>query len=335
MLDKLREKLLTFKFEDIIGDEDVKKQVKSAIYAKRPLIIVGPPGIGKTTLAKNLLELVPQVEVNDCGFNCLPENPACPTCLLKKEKGEKIPTKKVNPKDLFIRVQGSPDLTAEDLIGDIDPVLAMKHGALALEAFNPGKIFKANNGLLFFDEVNRCSEKLQNALLQVLEEKKITVGSYVFDFNVDLIFIATMNPEDSSTEPLSDVFVDRFDMVYMDYPANADDEKEILKLKNIDYAKFPEEILNFIVTYIQNLRKSKDLERRPGVRATIGLYERSQTNALVNGRKIVTLQDVNDVFVSVLAHRIKLKPSVAYTKSNEDFLRDQFNKAQQSLEQDT
>ncbi len=335
LFNELRKNLLNFDFNKIIGNENVKKQVKSALYARRPIIIVGQPGIGKTTLSRQLVNILPIKEVNDCGFNCLPDKPSCPYCIEKTKKHEKIKTKKVNAKDLFVRVQGSPDLTAEDLIGDIDPVLAMKHGALSLEAFTPGKIFKANNGILFFDEINRCSEKLQNALLQVLEERKVTVGSYTFDFNVDFIFLGTMNPEDSSTEELSDVFVDRFDLIYMDYPKTLEEEKIILNSKNINYAEFPEELKDFIVTYIQTLRESKDLEKHPGVRATIGLYERAQTNALVNKRKTTTIEDVKDVFVSVLAHRIKLKPSVAYTKSVDDFLRNTFDSQVEKLEDST
>lgn len=332
---ELRKNLLSFSFEKIIGNKNVKKQVKSALYARRPIIIVGAPGIGKTTLSRQLVNILPIKEVNDCGFNCLPEKPSCPYCVEKTNKRENIKTKKINSKDLFVRVQGSPDLTAEDLIGDIDPVLAMKHGALSLEAFTPGKIFKANNGILFFDEINRCSEKLQNALLQVLEERKVTVGSYTFDFNVDFIFLGTMNPEDTSTEPLSDVFIDRFDLIYMDYPQTLKEEKTILNSKNINYAEFPEQLKDFIVTYIQALRDSKDLEKHPGVRATLGLYERAQTNAVVNNRNKVTMQDIEDVFVSVLAHRIKLKPSVAYTKTTEEFLRSNFEAMAEKLTDST
>ena len=76
-------------------------------------------------------------------------------------------------------------------MGDIDPIKAMKFGPLSMEAFTPGKVFKANRGVLFFDELNRCPEKLQNALLQVLQEKKATIGSYDVDIDADFIFIAT------------------------------------------------------------------------------------------------------------------------------------------------
>jgi len=107
-------------FQDILGQEEVKKQLRSALLAERNIILVGPPGIGKTTLAKNISKIT---------------------------DGN------------FIRIQGSPDLTVEDILGDIDPVRALEHGPLSIEAFQKGKIFKANKGILFFDELNRCPEK--------------------------------------------------------------------------------------------------------------------------------------------------------------------------------
>ena len=210
-------------FTDIIGQEQAKQGIKSALLVNRHIIIVGAPGIGKTTLAKNIAKLLPDLEVIDgCSYHCLPSNPVCPSC--RQERKHK--TVKLQGAKRFIRIQGSPDLTVEDLLGDIDPIKALKFGPLSLEAFTPGKIFKANNGILFFDELNRCPEKLQNSLLQVLEERKATIGSYDVDFDINFIFIGTMNPEDTSTEKLSDVLLDRFDIIYMDYPESNDIEKK-------------------------------------------------------------------------------------------------------------
>ena len=327
MLDeKFKRKLLETEFNDILSQERVKQQLKSALLMERHVILVGQPGIGKTTLAKNVANLLPETTVCDCSFNCFVNNPCCPECLDKKKRKEKIKTKVLKGKELFVRVQGSPDLTAEDLIGDIDPVKALKFGPLSIEAFTPGKIFKANQGILFFDEINRCSEKLQNALLQVLEEKKITIGSYSFDFDVSFIFIGTMNPDDRSTEPLSDVFLDRFDLIYMEYPETTEIELNIVHKSGKQMVDFPNELLFNVINFIRDLRADNDVEKKPSVRASIGLYERAQSNAFINGRKKVSLQDVQDVIVSVLSHRISLKPSVKFLKSAEDFVREEFEK---------
>ncbi len=310
-------------FTDILGQESAKQGIKSALMQDRHIIIVGAPGIGKTTLAKNIAKLLPELEVVEgCSYNCTKENPACPSCRQQK----KHKTTKISGAKRFIRIQGSPDLTVEDLLGDIDPIKALKFGPLSLEAFTPGKIFKANNGVLFFDEMNRCPEKLQNALLQVLEERKATIGSYDIDFDVNFIFISTMNPEDTSTEKLSDVLLDRFDIIYMDYPEDIEVEKKIVLLKGKKVADVSDDLLTLMVYFIRLLREDEKLEKKPSVRASIGLYERSQSNALLNGRKNVEFQDIKDVLVSVLSHRIRLKPSVRYLESVENYIKGSFHK---------
>jgi len=235
-------------------------------------------------------------------------------------------TTKLQGTKRFIRIQGSPDLTVEDLLGDIDPIKALKFGPLSLEAFTPGKIFKANNGVLFFDELNRCPEKLQNALLQVLEERKSTIGSYDIDFDINFVFIGTMNPEDTSTERLSDVLLDRFDIIYMDYPESIAIEKKIVLTKGKKITNVSDELLNLIIYFIRLLRQDEKLEKKPSVRASIGLYERAQSNAALNGRKSAEFEDIKDVLVSVLSHRIRLKPSVRYLETIENYIKEQFHK---------
>jgi MoxR-like ATPase len=278
-------------FPDILGLQGTKEQLKSALLMGRHMLIMGPPGVGKTTLAKNVAKLLPVVA------------------------GKK-------PEECFVRVQGSPDLTVEDLLGDIDPIKALQFGPTSKEAFTPGKIFKADGGILFFDELNRCPEKVQNALLQVLEEGKATIGSYLVDIPTKFIFIGTMNPEETAaTEKLSDVLMDRFDIVHMSYPDTVDIEREIVLThgEKLDVT-FPPALLIAAIAFVRELREHKDVQKKPSVRASLGLYERAQANAKLNGAKNVSSENVSDAIVSVLSHRIELKPSVKYLQTTEEFI---------------
>ncbi len=311
-------------FTDIYGQNAAKKQILSALIMNRHVVLVGPPGIGKTTMAKNIARLLPNIEVNDCNFHCNPETPFCFQCRTSKVK-----IKVLSGGDRFVRVQGSPDLTVEDLLGDIDPIKAMKFGPLAMESFTPGKIFKANNGVLFFDELNRAPEKIQNSLLQVLEEGRATIGSYDVEIPANFVFISTMNPEDfAATEKLSEVLLDRFDFIFIGYPENLDIEKNIVETKSerLKEVEFPENILGTTLSFVRDLRQNENLERVPSVRASIGLYERAQSNAFLSGRKKVIIEDVFEAFDSVIAHRIRLKPSVKYLMGVKEFIAKEFKK---------
>lgn len=319
-------------FNKILGQKKAKDQIKSALLVGRNIILEGPPGIGKTTLVKNIAEFLPEKEVNDCPFHCNPDNPVCPFCLEKIKKKEKIPTKILKGDELITRIQGSPDLTVEDLFGDIDPQVAMKKGAYSLDAFRPGKIFNANGGILFFDEVNRTSEKLQNALLQALEEKIITLSTYTMDFDIDFILVATMNPEDYSTEKLSDVFLDRFDVIKMTYPESVEIEESILQTVAKDNSlagkgiNFPKNLIELFLDFIFYLRGDENLEKKPSVRSSIGIYERSLAFAYMNGAKEVKMEHLKLAMDSVLTHRLRLKPSVEFKTNVNDYINNQFNK---------
>ena len=80
------------------------------------------------------------------------------------------------------------------------------------------------------------------------------------------------------------------------------------------------------IQFVRHLREDEKLEKKPSVRASLGLYERAQSNALLNERKTVKFEDIKEAVISVLSHRIKLKPSAKYLQSPKEFINEEFKK---------
>ncbi len=311
----------------IIGQEDAKEKLLASLLAGHHVLIEGPPGVGKTTLAKHIASSLPTLRtVKNCPYHCSPENPVCPSCKSKVNSKEKIDTELTPGRLRFVRLQGSPDVTTEDLLGDIDPAQAFKYGAQDYRAFTPGKLLKGNRGIVFFDELNRVPERLQNALLQVLEEGAATIGPYDVDYPANFIMIATMNPrERAGVEELSDVLLDRFDVIRIGYPESAEREKEIVSRygAKVDGISVPDDVLNSIISLVRATREEpwkKELEQSASVRASISLYEKVQTMALLRKHTVSTADDIRSVAVSAMGSRIKPSPESKFYEEPFDFI---------------
>jgi len=299
----------------IVGQEDAKEKILASLLASHHILIEGPPGVGKTTLAKHIAAALPPITVvKGCPYHCQPEAPVCPQCKAKVSAGEKLEAVSIPGEQRFVRLQGSPDLTAEDLLGDIDPTQVFKYGPQDYRAFIPGKLLKGNRGIVFFDELNRVTEKLQNALLQVLEEGIATIGPYDVDYPANFMMIATMNPrERAGVEELSDVLLDRFDVVKMGYPESLEREKEIIARYGLrmDGIEIPEKVIDSIVILVRATREEpwiKEMDQAASVRATLSLYEKVQAMAKLNNRSEVSMEDIKKVASSSLGSRIKPSP---------------------------
>ena len=161
-------------------------------------------------------------------------------------------------------------------------------------------------------------EKLQNALLQVLEEGIATIGPYDLDYPANFIMVATMNPKErAGVEELSDVLLDRFDVVKMSYPETAEMEAQILERYglHLDGVEVPAEVTQDIITLVRATREepwSKELEQGVSVRGSLALYEKVQALALLEGRRHAEKGDIRRMAASSLTTRLKPSPDSKY-----------------------
>jgi len=311
--------------EGFYTDEQTREAILAVMLAGRHLLLEGTPGTGKTTLAKILASHLPTMKaVAGCRYNCSPLQPQCPDCLGDRTGPENV---EVSGIDRFVRIQGSPELMPEDLLGDIDPVIAMQCGIRDPQAFTPGKIQTAHRKILFIDELNRVPERTQNTLIQVLEEGVTTIAGFDMHIAVDTIVIATQNPEEyAGADRVSETLGDRFERVRIGYPST-EQEVEILKryARHFDGVGFDDRLVDEVVRISRATRYNDDFSRHGSVRASLAIYEQAQAMAQLGGRAEVTGEDLAKAARTGLEGRVEVSPDSAYYENPDTLIKSIIN----------
>ncbi len=228
----------------------------------------------------------------------------------------------------FSRVQCTPDLLPADILGT--KVWRPKDGSF--ELFK-GPVF---TNVLLVDEINRSPPKTQSAVLEVMEERQVTIEGTTYRCEEPFFVLATQNPiEYEGTYPLPEAQIDRFMMkLSTGYPRTLDEEKLIVKrriawkkddptrdLKPVISAKdfsslqkavendiyIDEVIIRYIAEIVRETRKHPQVEVGSSPRGSLALLKASRAMALIGGRDFVTPDDIKMLAVDALAHRLILK----------------------------
>ena len=240
----------------------------------------------------------------------------------------------------FSRIQFTPDLMPSDVTGT-NIVEKDENGRLETK-FRRGPIF-AN--LVLADEINRATPKTQSAMLEVMQEHKVTIGNATYKLQEPFFVLATQNPiEQDGTYPLPDAQMDRFIFkLIVEYPTN-DELLNIVKMTQITMEETAQAVINGeeilqmralatqvpvcddVLTYAVSLISNThpDLENCPATtkkyvkygaspRAAQGLVTAAKIRALMDGRFNVSYEDIDALAFPILRHRIKIN----YTAVND------------------
>ena len=240
----------------------------------------------------------------------------------------------------FSRIQFTPDLMPSDVTG-ANVVEKDENGRLETK-FRPGPIF-AN--LVLADEINRATPKTQSAMLEVMQEHKVTVGKETYKLAEPFFVLATENPiEQDGTYPLPEAQMDRFVFkLIVDYPTNEElmgivkmtqktmeetaeaviSGEDILEMREVaSHVPVCDEVLYYAVRLVSGTHPSSEdcapsakkyLKYGASPRAAQGLVTCAKVRALMQGRYNVSYEDIEALAYPILRHRIKIN----YTAVND------------------
>ncbi len=261
-------------FPGIIGfDDTVLPEVETSLLAGHDFVLLGERGQGKTRLMRTLVQLLDEWTpvVAGCEINDHPYAPACLRCRrLVREVGDDLPVGWLHRARRYGEKLATPDTSVGDLIGDVDPTKVAEGRTLGdPETVHYGLLPRANRGIFGINELPDLAERIQVALFNVLEERDIQVRGYALRLPLDLLLVASANPEDYTNRgriitPLKDRFGAE---IRTHYPLDIADEAVLVAQEAELVADVPSHLVEVVARFTDELRGSAAVDQRSGVSA--------------------------------------------------------------------
>ena len=290
-------------FPGILGfDETVLPEVERALLAGHDLVLLGERGQGKTRLIRTIIGLLDEwvPVVAGCEINDHPYSPVCVRCSrLLAAEGDSTPIAWMHRSDRYGEKLATPDTSVGDLIGDVDPIKVAEGRTLGdPETVHYGLVPRTNRGVFSINELPDLAERIQVALLNVLEERDIQVRGYRLRLPLDLLLVASANPEDYTNRgriitPLKDRFGAE---VRTHYPLRLEDEIALIRQEAVlgwpgsAHAApiVPGHLLEIVARFTRLVRDSAQVDQRSGVSARFAVAAAETVAASAVRRAAVT-----------------------------------------------
>ncbi|MFD3810465.1 ATP-binding protein [Rhodococcus sp. NPDC058639] len=258
----------------IVGfDETVVPQLERALLAGHDVVLLGERGQGKTrllrTLALLLDEWTPVIAGSELGEH--PYEPITPVSIRRAaELGDDLPVAWRHRSERYAEKLATPDTSVADLVGDVDPVKVAEGRSLGdPETIHFGLVPRAHRGIVAINELPDLAERIQVSLLNVMEERDIQVRGYTLRLPLDVLLVASANPEDYTNRgriitPLKDRFGAE---IRTHYPMELDDEVAVIEQEADLQARVPDFLVEILARFTRLLRESTSVDQRSGVSA--------------------------------------------------------------------
>ncbi len=262
------------RFPGIVGfDDTVLPELERALLAGHDIVLLGERGQGKTRLIRSLVGLLdewtPVIEGSELGEH--PYDPVVPASVHRAvELGDDLPVAWRHRALRYSEKLATPDTSIGDLIGDVDPVKVAQGRTLGdPDTIHYGLVPRAHRGIVAINELPDLAERIQVGLLNVLEERDIQVRGYQLRLPLDLMLLATANPEDYTNRgriitPLKDRFGAE---IRTHYPLGLDTETDLVRQESRPVAEVPDHVVEVVARFTRNVRDSAAVDARSGVSA--------------------------------------------------------------------